>query len=196
MEIDRTRFLFLAAAISSGAAGCAPERPAEAPQPATASTSTPNASAPSAPTPDELCAELEKTYGGMTCSSEGMGGPPLDLPKTCRRYAKSFRPEVAKRAIECLERLDSWVVCGQDRCSVFGCAVYALEQAPLDPSTEPTCAQAEQSCSGIASACNRYLAGMNDAARANVSRCLADQCNGVFACLGFANYDSMCTDEG
>ena len=191
MEIDRTRFLFLAAAI----AGCAPERPAETPQSVTASTSTPAQASPSL-SPDEACVEIDTAFGNMGCTGEGGGYAPLDLSRYCRRYAKSFRPDVAKRAIECLGRLDSYAVCGQDRCSAFGCAGYALEQAPLDPATEPQCAQAEQACPGVASSCNRYLAGMNDEARDNVSRCLADQCNGVFACLGFASYEATCTDEG
>lgn len=189
--IDRTRFVLFATALASSTAtlACPSERPAEAPTAPAPSTA---ASAEPTESKGASCADIDTMVTAMLPCTEG-SAMATDPRRACRRFAKSFRPGVAKVAIQCLESLSHSQVCGYDRCSAYNCGVMALARQPRDPSTEPLCAPVRKACGDDAYADCAYLSGLVEAARATIAQCLREKCD-IHACLGYAEYSSTCVE--
>ncbi len=194
LEIDRSRFLLLAAAISSGissGAGCK----AELPQGTTASTA-PAASTGTETPHGDPCAEVDERVAAMLPCGEGYSMT-ADPRRYCRRFEKSFVPAIAARATRCLVEFGREQVCGYEgRCSAFECGLAALRKAGKDPSVSALCTPLANDCGeAVMDDCETYLPGMNDAARNAVASCLRSRCD-IYSCLGYAGYYGNCTGEG
>jgi hypothetical protein len=190
MEIDRSRFLLLAAAISSGTAavvgGCKVDRPADS-----AANTTPAASTTPETPHGDPCVEVDERVAAMLPCGEGYAMS-ADPRRYCKRFEKSFVPAVSARAARCLTELGRDQVCGYDRCSAFECGLAALRKAGKDPSVAALCAPTIECGEATVEECETYLPGMNEAARNAVVSCLRTRCD-LYTCLGYAGYYGNCS---
>jgi hypothetical protein len=102
----------------------------------------------------------------------------------CGADLSYLKPRIAERAIGCMRALGPKKLC--DAMNVYDCRDQALRSACADPAVDAICAGIVQKCAIAIDDCRGYLAGMNDAGRAAVTKCLsnASSCRwGIWSCI-------------
>ena len=128
---------------------------------------------------ESLLARCEELPSEEECEGEG-------IRTYCRRYATHFRHDVANKAIACMKAGHGGDPC--NHCVLTQCGQQALAAADGEP--DPHCYQVASACEGMASECERYSRGMNEAGRRRFRKCLMENCGiGVRYCL----WDSSAT---
>ncbi len=201
MQIDKSSFVILVGTIAASGAGGWFARdqlvlrsdaasPAPAPTPtATASIAPEPKSAepppPAVPPCDDDSGELPDCTGFPDPGDEG--GCNLAAPR-CLAYRESFKPKVARAAIECLKKLRGAKLC--DPVTINKCGHEALMAAcPGDEDEEQTCSTLLSSCKAATPGptladCKQTLSGMNETGRKKMAVCLGKLCDdrGLYGC--------------
>lgn len=216
MRIDRSRFLFLTSAIAAGAGACTPRETMPVNIAATPDEAKPDASAPLALTgaadasagpvvPAPSATTPTTVASGSSCpDSDNMVGTPgncgllkapgpqcesfADTKAECGRLAKSLKPKLAQRAVDCfLSKSGLRTVC--DFQLPETCAMEAVAEACIDPSVGSACDSILNNCpapggrgrrgsSGLSrDECMRALSAVTPRNRSSVISCVAESCS-------------------
>jgi len=192
MNVDRTRFLLLAAALSANActiidnrgqtdAAAVPEEDTAVVTDDAAVDDAASDTAKADSTPADAGADAACTEEGVTvpaCTGTTTGGCALDTMLECTQVTDNFKPGAAKRAIDCISALPT---CEGTTTAdpVWDCAMAALEGGCPDPTVDDFCTNLALSCAVDAGAdagptvdilaqCKRYAGGLDAAGRTSL----------------------------
>jgi hypothetical protein len=200
MNIDKGSFLILVGTMAASGAGgwfardklvlrsepqAAPAPTPESPPPPKSAEPPPAPVPPAAPPCDDGVGEVPECTGFPDPGDEG--GCNLAAPR-CLQYRESFKPKVARAAIECLKRLKGAQLC--DPVIINKCGHEALMAAcPGDTAVEQSCTTLLTSCKTATPGptpadCKQTLSGMNDTGRKKMATCLEKLCDarGLYGC--------------
>jgi hypothetical protein len=201
MNIDKSSFFILVATMAASGAGgwfardklvlrSEARAPEPAPTPSPAPAPEPKSAEPEKPPPpaEPPCTDGEGATPDCTGFVDpGDEGCNLALPR-CLQYRESFKPKIARAAIECLKRLRGAQLC--DAVMINKCGHEALMAAcPADTDTEQACNGLLASCKGALPGptltdCKQTLSGMNETGRKKMAVCLGKLCDarGLYGC--------------
>jgi hypothetical protein len=140
---------------------------------------------PKKPTPAPICGVNELAGKPGSCASLKIDKSCAPFPfvnSACSDALKYYKPKIAERAVSCIHSRTPKQLC--DAMSVYDCKDYALHTACPDASSDASCAAIQQSCKTTTlTECRTYLSGMNDLGRAEMVKCMAQNCSwGLYSC--------------
>lgn len=102
----------------------------------------------------------------------------------CESFRRNFKPQAAKRAIDCLGKLTKQEIC-DDACNTYRCGDRALKASCPDPTADPLCALVTSRCRTVAmDECKAYFSALNANGRGKAMRCIIANCGlGLFSCM-------------
>ena len=212
MQIDRTKFLFLASALTasctiverpapqnSGVAATPNTTPAETtatPTTTTASTVAPHVESITPVSEGRAGPDGKLTpFNAGTCNDD-VGSPQscanLGFDKSCDPFpfvtnscnaaVSNYKAHVAEKAVTCIHKTSGKKLC--DAMNTYRCKDEALHAACVDPAADAPCQQIVSVCKNTnMTECRGYLSGMNAKGRAEMVKCMQNNCKyTMYAC--------------